>query len=64
MIFYRRLYAPSSRPPWRRTWFLILASIVMFVVVIYVMAALGRRATENDASLNIDNNEFLVQNNN
>ncbi|XP_037026323.1 zinc finger protein-like 1 homolog [Bradysia coprophila] len=44
----RRLYSPSSRPPWRRTWFIVLASILIFVLVIYVMATLGRSSTDVD----------------
>lgn len=38
----RRFYSPSSRPPWRRTWFLVLAGVLMFLLLIYVMAKLGR----------------------
>lgn len=38
----RRFYAPSSRPPWRRTWFLAISGILAFVVFIYLMALLGR----------------------
>ncbi|XP_011185951.1 zinc finger protein-like 1 homolog [Zeugodacus cucurbitae] len=38
----RRFYAPSSRPPWRRTWFLVISSILVFVVLIYLMAIFGR----------------------
>lgn len=48
LLICRRLYSPSSRPPWRRTWFIILASILIFVLVIYVMATLGRSSTEVD----------------
>ncbi|KAL7730329.1 hypothetical protein ACLKA6_016575 [Drosophila palustris] len=38
----RRFYAPSSRPPWRRTWFLVLSGILAFVMFVYLMALLGR----------------------
>ncbi|XP_030369225.1 zinc finger protein-like 1 homolog [Scaptodrosophila lebanonensis] len=38
----RRFYAPSSRPPWRRTWFLVTSGIVGFIVLIYIMAVIGR----------------------
>jgi len=38
----RRFYAPSSRPPWRRTWFLVTAGIFAFVLFVYLMAWLGR----------------------
>uniref|UniRef100_A0A1A9WQH2 Uncharacterized protein n=1 Tax=Glossina brevipalpis TaxID=37001 RepID=A0A1A9WQH2_9MUSC len=38
----RRFYAPSSRPPWRRAWFLVLCGILAFVVLVYLNAALGR----------------------
>jgi len=44
----RRFYSPSSRPPWRRTWFIILASIFIFGLVIYIMATLGRSNTDVD----------------
>ncbi|XP_068157055.1 zinc finger protein-like 1 homolog [Drosophila tropicalis] len=38
----RRFYAPSSRPPWRRTWFLVVSGIMAFIIFIYLMAWLGR----------------------
>lgn len=38
----RRFYAPSSRPPWRRTWFLVLSGIFAFIIIIYLMASFGR----------------------
>ncbi|XP_050317327.1 zinc finger protein-like 1 homolog isoform X1 [Bactrocera neohumeralis] len=38
----RRFYAPSSRPPWRRTWFLVISGVLAFLVLIYLMALLGR----------------------
>jgi len=44
----RRFYAPTSRPPWRRTWFAVLSAIVLFVLVIWIMATLGRRSPDND----------------
>jgi len=52
----RRFYSPSSRPPWRRTWFLILASIFIFVLVIYIMATLGR--SNRDVN---DRHEIVIQ---
>lgn len=42
----RRFYAPSSKPPWRRTWFLVLSGCIGFVCIIYVLATLGRRGTD------------------
>lgn len=41
----RRFYAPSSRPPWRRTWFLVLSGILVFIIIIYMMAFFGRGAS-------------------
>ncbi|XP_054733350.1 zinc finger protein-like 1 homolog [Anastrepha obliqua] len=38
----RRFYAPSSRPPWRRTWFLVLSGVLLFLVLIYLMSIFGR----------------------
>lgn len=47
----RRLYAPSSRPFWRRTWFLVLFGIFMFLLLIFVMAKLGRGSSAEDDDL-------------
>ncbi|ALC47418.1 CG5382 [Drosophila busckii] len=44
----RRFYAPSSRPPWRRTWFLVLSGILGFVMFIYLMALLGRGGSSSN----------------
>lgn len=44
----RRLYAPSSRPFWRRTWFLVCFGICMFLLLIFVMAKLGRGSSDDD----------------
>lgn len=52
----RRFYAPSSRPPWRRTWFIVLMSIIIFVLIIYLLAKYGRNSQSNDAFWSIDNN--------
>lgn len=38
----RRFYAPSSRPPWKRTWFLVLSGLFIFILMIYLMASFGR----------------------
>lgn len=43
----RRFYAPSSRPPWRRTWFTVLMGILTFVLVIYLLAAFGRSGSSD-----------------
>lgn len=40
----RRFYSPSSRPPWRRTWFLVLCALLLFLGLVYAMAKLGRRS--------------------
>lgn len=45
----RRFYAPSSRPPWRRTWFLVISGALAFVVLIYLMALVGR-GSDNESS--------------
>uniref|UniRef100_A0A6B2EI55 Zinc finger protein-like 1 homolog n=1 Tax=Phlebotomus kandelakii TaxID=1109342 RepID=A0A6B2EI55_9DIPT len=51
----RRLYSPSSRPPWRRTWFICLSGLLMFVLVIYVMAKVGRSGN-SDGFFDMDMN--------
>ncbi|EDW16346.1 zinc finger protein-like 1 homolog [Drosophila mojavensis] len=43
----RRFYAPSSRPPWRRTWFLVLSGILAFILFVYIMAVLGRGGNDS-----------------
>ncbi|KAM7363690.1 zinc finger protein-like 1 homolog [Cochliomyia hominivorax] len=43
----RRFYAPSSRPIWRRTWFLVFSGILAFIVLIYLMAAFGRGGSQD-----------------
>ncbi|KAL5285359.1 ZFPL1 family protein [Megaselia abdita] len=45
----RRFYAPSSRPPWRRTWFLVTSGVVAFLFVIYLMAMWGRSTSSSVA---------------
>lgn len=47
----RRLYSPSSRPFWRRTWFLVCFGIFMFLLLIFVMAKLGRGSSDDDDDL-------------
>lgn len=47
----RRLYAPSSKPPWRRTWFLVLGGCIGFICIIYVLATLGRRGGDDEVGL-------------
>lgn len=47
----RRLYAPSSKPPWRRTWFLVLSGCLGFVCIIYVLATFGRRGGDGEIGL-------------
>ncbi|XP_055622245.1 zinc finger protein-like 1 homolog isoform X2 [Toxorhynchites rutilus septentrionalis] len=44
----RRFYAPSSKPPWRRTWFLVLSGCLGFVCIIYVLSSLGRRGGDSE----------------
>lgn len=61
LLIHRRLYSPSSRPPWRRTWFIILASIVIFILVIYIMATLGRSSTDVDDPF-IQNHQWTMLN--
>lgn len=51
--YCRRFYAPSSRPPWRRTWCLVLSGFVAFFFFVYVMAMLGRGTSAYDADGNI-----------
>lgn len=41
----RRFYAPSSRPPWRRTWFLVTSGVLAFLLIIYFMAMWGRSSS-------------------
>lgn len=59
----RRFYAPSSRPPWRRTWFLVLSGVLAFVVLIYLMALFGRGGSDDSLDSGWDNsNQQLPQN--
>ncbi|XP_055678689.1 zinc finger protein-like 1 homolog [Lutzomyia longipalpis] len=51
----RRLYSPTSRPPWRRTWFICLSGLLVFVLVIYVMAKVGRSGN-SDGFFDINSN--------
>ncbi|XP_055373681.1 zinc finger protein-like 1 homolog [Condylostylus longicornis] len=51
----RRFYAPSSRPPWRRTWFLVLLGFLSFIIIVYVMAHFGRSSSSNESSDYWDN---------
>uniref|UniRef100_A0A336M4K7 Zinc finger protein-like 1 homolog n=1 Tax=Culicoides sonorensis TaxID=179676 RepID=A0A336M4K7_CULSO len=57
----RRFYAPASRPFYRRTWFQILAGILIFIFVIYLMASIGRRTSSSNPMLDMDMNPNLIQ---
>ncbi|XP_053698094.1 zinc finger protein-like 1 homolog [Sabethes cyaneus] len=46
----RRFYAPASKPPWRRTWFLVLSGCIGFICILYVLATLGRRGGGGEIS--------------
>lgn len=52
----RRFYAPSSRPPWRRTWFLVLSGILTFIIIIYLMAFFGRGLSTDSSEDSWNNN--------
>lgn len=54
MRWSRRFYSPSSRPPWRRTWFLVLVGIFLFLLLIYIMAKLGRGGDDENGSFEED----------
>lgn len=58
----RRFYAPSSRPPWRRTWFLVLSGILAFVVLIYLMAVFGRGGSQDSMDSGWDDPNPKVKN--
>lgn len=55
----RRMYSPSARPPWRRTWFLVLSGFVIFSTIIYLMYVFGRRSGSVDDMLDMKNNPNL-----
>lgn len=44
----RKFYAPSAKPPWRRTWFLVVSGCLGFVCIIYVLATIGRSGTDGE----------------
>uniref|UniRef100_A0A2M4BV80 Zinc finger protein-like 1 homolog n=1 Tax=Anopheles marajoara TaxID=58244 RepID=A0A2M4BV80_9DIPT len=44
----RRLYAPTVKPIWRKSWFLITTGIIGFLCIVYVMATLGRSGADDD----------------
>ncbi|XP_049288066.1 zinc finger protein-like 1 homolog [Anopheles funestus] len=47
----RRLYAPSARPVWRKTWFLFATGVLGFVCIVYVMATISRGEDQGDREL-------------
>ncbi|XP_052900623.1 zinc finger protein-like 1 homolog [Anopheles moucheti] len=47
----RRLYAPSARPVWRKTWFLFATGLLGFVCIVYVMATISRGEEHGDREL-------------
>lgn len=57
-VYFRRLYVPPSRPPWKRTWFLVISGIVMFLFIIYIMASLGRRNMSDESFGSADERNF------
>lgn len=60
---HRRLYVPPSRPPWRRTWFIVMSGVVIFIFIIYIMASLGRRnnSYNNDSDNDYPHNWFRTR---
>uniref|UniRef100_A0A182YMX0 Zinc finger protein-like 1 homolog n=1 Tax=Anopheles stephensi TaxID=30069 RepID=A0A182YMX0_ANOST len=50
----RRLYAPSVRPVWRKTWFLVATGLLGFVCIVYVMATISRGGGDDEQSLGGD----------
>uniref|UniRef100_U5EWY3 Zinc finger protein-like 1 homolog n=1 Tax=Corethrella appendiculata TaxID=1370023 RepID=U5EWY3_9DIPT len=56
----RRLYAPTAKPIWRKTWFLVLSGFLGFILLIYIMATLGRNNTENDPMFDMNLNPNIM----
>lgn len=54
----RRFYSPAARPPWRRTWFVVVMGFSIFFLVIYLMYVFGRSGDE-DGHLAMKNNPNL-----
>jgi hypothetical protein len=46
----RQFYSPSSRPPYRRTWFIILSGFCTFLALLYIMYHFGRNGNDFDES--------------
>ncbi|CAO1441181.1 unnamed protein product [Diamesa hyperborea] len=52
----RRLYSPAAKPPWKRTWVVVVMGITVFCSILYVMYYFGRVSEdedENERSKNI-----------
>ncbi|XP_050071408.1 zinc finger protein-like 1 homolog [Anopheles maculipalpis] len=50
----RRLYAPSARPVWRKTWFLVATGLLGFVCIVYVMATISRGGEDEQSGGGVD----------
>jgi len=46
----RQFYSPAASPPWRRTWFLAIVGILLFISVIYLMYHFGRSESDEELS--------------
>lgn len=44
----RQFYSPAARPPWRRTWFLVMVGMFLFLSVIYLMYHYGRAPSDDE----------------
>ncbi|KAG5671406.1 hypothetical protein PVAND_001604 [Polypedilum vanderplanki] len=44
----RQFYSPASKPPWKKTWFIIMSGFLTFFMIIYLMYHFGRAGSSHD----------------
>jgi len=56
----RRFYRPTVRPFYKKTWFHIACGIFLFLLIIYLMAALGRHSSGENSMLDMNMNPNII----
>jgi hypothetical protein len=47
-IFFRQFYSPASKPPWKKTWFVVMSGFITFFMVVYLMYHFGRAGNASE----------------
>lgn len=42
----RQFYSPASKPPWKKTWFIVMSAFITFFMIVYLMYHFGRAGSD------------------